>query len=107
MQWIVLSYLLAITTLILSVGRLGDKMGRRQLLILGIGLFTVSSFLCGIAPTLRLLIAARTLQGLGATIMMALTVALAGEIVPKSKTGSAMGLLGTMSAVGTTLGPSL
>jgi len=106
-QWIVLSYLLSITTMIVSVGRLGDKVGRRRLLVLGICLFTVSSALCGFSPTLGLLIVARTLQGLGAAIMMALTVALAGEIVPKSKTGSAMGMLGTMSAIGTTLGPSL
>ncbi|MEZ2226466.1 MFS transporter [Microcoleus sp.] len=106
-QWIVLAYLLAITTLIVSVGRLGDIMGRRRLLLVGICLFTVASLLCGVAPTLWLLIAARAAQGLGAAIMMALTVALVGEIVPKEKTGSAMGLLGTMSAIGTTLGPSL
>jgi MFS family permease len=53
------------------------------------------------------LIAARAVQGLGAAIMMALTVALVGETVPKEKIGSAMGLLGTMSAIGTTLGPSI
>jgi EmrB/QacA subfamily drug resistance transporter len=106
-QWIVLAYLLAITTLIVSVGRLGDIIGRRRLLLVGIGLFTVASLLCGVALTLSLLIAARAAQGLGAAVMMALTVALVGETVPKTKTGSAMGLLGTMSAVGTTLGPSL
>ena len=106
-QWIVLAYLLAITTLIVSVGRLGDILGRRRLLLFGIGLFTVASLLCGIAPTLWMLIAARAAQGLGAAIMMALTVAFAGETVPKGKIGSAMGLLGTMSAIGTTLGPSL
>jgi MFS family permease len=73
----------------------------------GIGIFTLASLLCGVAPTLWLLIAARAAQGLGAAIMMALTVALVGETVPKTRTGSAMGLLGTMSAIGTTLGPSL
>jgi len=106
-QWIVLAYLLAITTLIVSVGRLGDIVGRRRLLLGGICLFTVASLLCGVAPTLWLLIAARAAQGLGAAVMMALTVALVGETVPKTRTGSAMGLLGTMSAIGTTLGPSL
>lgn len=106
-QWIVLAYLLAITTLIVSAGRLGDIVGRRRLLLAGIGLFTAASLLCGVAPSLTLLIAGRALQGLGAAIMMALTVALAGEAVPKERTGSAMGLLGTMSAIGTTLGPSL
>jgi len=106
-QWVVLAYLLASTTLIVSVGRLGDIMGRRRLLLAGIFLFTVASVLCGVAPTLWLLIAARAVQGLAAAIMMVLTMAFVGETVPKAKTGSAMGLLGTMSAVGTALGPSL
>jgi EmrB/QacA subfamily drug resistance transporter len=106
-QWIVLAYLLAITTLIVSVGRLGDLTGRRRLLLTGIGVFTLASALCGFAPTLELLIAARALQGLGAAIMMALTLAFVGETVTKAKTGSAMGLLGTMSAIGTAMGPSL
>ena len=106
-QWVVLAYLLASTTLIVSVGRLGDITGRRRLLLVGIFLFTVASVLCGVAPALWLLIAARTAQGLGAAIMMALTMAFVGETVPKAKTGSAMGLLGTMSAIGTALGPSL
>ncbi|MBI5922365.1 MAG: MFS transporter [Betaproteobacteria bacterium] len=106
-QWVVLTYLLAMTLLIVSVGRFGDITGRRRLLLLGIFLFTVASILCGVSPTLWLLIAARALQGLGAAIMMSLSMALIGETVPKEKTGSAMGLLGTMSAMGTALGPSL
>jgi EmrB/QacA subfamily drug resistance transporter len=106
-QWVVLAYLLAITAVIVSVGRLGDLTGRRRLLLAGILLFTVASVGCALAPTLWLLIAARAAQGLGAAIMMALTMALVGETVPKEKTGSAMGLLGTMSAIGTALGPSL
>lgn len=106
-QWIVLAYLLAITTLIVSAGRLGDIIGRRRLMLTGIFVFTLASVLCGIAPTLWLLIAARAAQGLGAAIMMALTMAFVGDTVSKAKTGSAMGLLGTMSAIGTALGPSL
>jgi len=106
-QWIVLAYLLAITTLIVSVGRFGDLTGRRRLLLTGIGLFTLASALCGLASTLWMLIGARALQGLGAAIMMALTMAFVGETVTKAKTGSAMGLLGTMSAIGTAMGPSL
>ena len=57
-QWIVLSYLLAVTTLIVSVGRLGDLIGRRRLLLAGLSVFTAASLLCGVAPTLWLLIAA-------------------------------------------------
>ncbi|NWA08944.1 MFS transporter [Pseudomonas gingeri] len=106
-QWVVLAYLLAITTLIVSVGRLGDLLGRRRLLLSGIALFTAASALCGLAPTLGWLIGARALQGLGAAIMMALTLAFVGQTVPKARTGSAMGLLGSTSAIGTALGPSL
>ena len=106
-QWVVLAYLLAITTLIVSAGRLGDLIGRRRLLLAGLALFTLASGLSGLSPSLGLLIAARAVQGLGAAIMMALTMAMVGETVPKARTGSAMGLLGTMSAIGTALGPTL
>lgn len=106
-QWVVLAYLLAVTTLIVSVGRLGDLVGRRRLLLAGLLLFSVASALCGVAPSLWLLIAARAAQGLGAAVMMALAMALVGDMVPKEKTGRAMGLLGTMSAVGTAMGPTL
>ncbi|WP_340118305.1 MFS transporter [Pelagibius sp. 7325] len=106
-QWVVLAYLLAVTTLIVSAGRLGDQLGHRRVLLAGIAIFTSASALCGAAATLPMLIAARALQGLGAAILMALTLALVRETIAKDKTGSAMGLLGTMSAVGTALGPSL
>lgn len=106
-QWVVLAYLLAVTALIVSVGRLGDLVGRRRLLLAGIFLFTTASVFCGLAPTLGLLICARAAQGLAAAAMMSLTMAFVGEIVPRAQTGRAMGLLGTMSAVGTALGPSL
>ncbi len=106
-QWIVLAYLLAITTLIVSVGRLGDGFGRRRLLLIGIGIFTSASLACALAPGLGWLIGARAVQGVGAAIMFALTVALVADAVPKTRAGSAMGLLATMSATGTTLGPSL
>jgi EmrB/QacA subfamily drug resistance transporter len=106
-QWVILAYLLAATTLIVSVGRLGDIIGRRRLLLAGIFLYTVASVLCAVAPTFWLLIAGRAAQGLGGAIMMALSMAFVGETVSKARTGSAMGLLGTMSAIGTALGPSL
>jgi len=106
-QWVVLAYLVAVTSLIVGVGRLGDIYGRRRLLLAGILLFTAASALCGIAPTLWLLIAARMAQGVGAAAMMALTLAFVGETVPKARTGRAMGVLGAMSAIGTGLGPAL
>lgn len=106
-QWIVLAYLLAITTLIASAGRLGDQLGRRRVLLGGIGLFTLASLCCGLAPGLGWLLAARALQGLGAAVMLALSMALVGDALPKARTGAAMGWLASMSALGTTLGPAL
>lgn len=106
-QWVVLAYLLTVTSLIVSIGRLGDLFGRRRVMLAGIAVFTLASVLCSSATSLGLLITARLLQGLGAAAMMSLTMAFISETVPKEKTGSAMGLLGTMSAIGTALGPSL
>jgi MFS family permease len=106
-QWVVLAYLLATTTLIVGAGRLGDMLGRRRLLAAGIVLFTAASVLCGMAPSLWWLVAGRAAQGAGAAVMLALTLALVGGAVPKARIGSAIGMLGTLSAVGTALGPSL
>jgi len=106
-QWVVLSYLLAVTTLIVGVGRLGDLMGRRQLLLGGIAIFAVASAAAAFAPNLWALVVARAVQGLGAAVMMALAVASVSDVVPKERAGSAIGLLGTVSAIGTALGPSL
>ncbi|KAF0864356.1 MFS transporter [Pseudomonas sp. LD120] len=106
-QWIVLAYLLVMTTLITSAGRLGDLLGRRRLLLGGIALFTLASLLCGLAPGLGWLLAARALQGLGAAVTLPLSMAMVGDALPKARIGSAMGLLGSLSALGTTLGPSV
>ena len=106
-QWIVLAYLLAVTTLVVSVGQLGDMMGRRKLMLLGIAVFTLASTACGAASELWILIAARVAQGFGAAVMMALSMALVGETIPRERAGRAMGMLGSMSAIGTALGPSM
>ncbi len=105
--WVVLAYLVAVTTAVVGIGRLGDIVGRRRLLLAGITLFTLSSIAAGAAPALWLLIAARAAQGLGAAAMLVLTLAFVADTVPKASTGRAMGLLATMSAVGTALGPTL
>lgn len=106
-QWVVIAYLVIITAAIVGAGRLGDIAGRRQSMLAGIALFTAASAMAGVAPDLWFLVAARALQGLGAAVMMALTLAFVGEVVPKARTGRVMGVLGTMSAVGTASGPAL
>lgn len=106
-QWVVLAYLLAVTTALVVVGRLGDVFGRRRLMLAGMAVFVAGSLAAAAAGSLAWLVAARVVQGFGAAVMMALAMALVGDAVPKANTGRAMGLLGTMSAVGTALGPTL
>ena len=106
-QWVLVGYLLAITAAVVVFGRLGDVVGRRRSLRVALALYCAASIVCGLAPALSVVIVARVLQGLGAAGMMALTLAFVGDIVPKERAGSAMGLLGTVSSIGTALGPSL
>ncbi len=106
-QWVVLSYLLAITAVLVSVGHLGDRFGHRRVLLVGVLMFAVACALCSVAPSIGMLVTARALQGVGAAIMMAMTMALVAATVPKDQTGRVMGLLGTMSAIGTGLGPAV
>lgn len=106
-QWVVIAYLLALTALMVGVGRLGDALGRRRLLCGGVALFTGAAAAGALAPTLWALVVARALQGAGAAAMMVLTLAMVADAVPRAKAGAAMGWLGSVSAVGTALGPAL
>ncbi len=106
-QWVVLAYLAASTVMAVVAGRLGDRYGRRRLLLGGIALFGAGSLACGLAPTLAALVAARALQGCGASAMMALALPFVGDVLPAGRSGVAMGWLGTMSGAGTALGPTL
>ncbi|MDP8251048.1 MFS transporter [Pseudochrobactrum saccharolyticum] len=106
-QWIVLIYLLSVTIVIVLAGRCADLFGQRFILLTGLIIFTVSSLLCTAAPNLTLLIAARAIQGIGGAILMALPVSIIRGMVSGEQTGAAMGLLGSMSAIGTALGPAL
>ncbi|MBS7780560.1 MFS transporter [Acidovorax sp. CCYZU-2555] len=106
-QWVMLAYLLAVTATIVPAGRLGDLHGHRRVLMAGIALFTLASAAAALAPGLGWLTAARVAQGLGAAVLMSLPMSLAKGLVAQERMGAAMGLLGTMSAIGTALGPSV
>ncbi len=67
-EWVVTAYMLSFASLLLPAGALADRFGRKKLLIVGLSVFTVASLLCGSAPTLPVLIAARALQGAGAAM---------------------------------------
>ncbi|MCF7672948.1 MFS transporter [Bacillus subtilis] len=106
-QWVVLIYLLSVTISIVLAGRCADLFGQRFILLCGLTIFTASSLFCAIAPNLTTLIIARAIQGIGGAILMALPISVIRGMVSGERTGSAMGLLASMSAVGTALGPAL
>ncbi|WP_367715129.1 MFS transporter [Nitratireductor sp. GISD-1A_MAKvit] len=106
-QWVVLAYLISVTVTIVSAGRLGDLFGHRRVLLAGLVIFIAASVWSAMAPGLGALIAGRALQGMGGAILMALPMSIARDLVPADRLGTAMGLLGTTSASGTALGPSL
>jgi MFS family permease len=106
-QWVVLVYLMSVTMMIVSAGQLGDLFGHRRVLVSGLLVFVAASLLSAMATSLAQLIAGRALQGLGGAILIALPMSIARDMVPTKQLGTAMGILGTTSAVGTALGPSL
>lgn len=106
-QAVVVAYLAGLTAVVVVAGRLGDVHGLKRMLVAGLGLFAVASLVCGLAPSLPLLVAARAVQGIGAAFLMTLSMALIRETAGEARVGRAMGLLGTMSALGMALGPVL
>lgn len=106
-QWVVVGYLLAITVAVVEAGRMGDRFGYRRMLLAGVGLFAIAAGGASLAPGISWLIAARVAQGAGAALMMVLPLALLRGMIAQERLGRAVGLMGTMSAVGTALGPSL
>jgi len=106
-QWVLLAYLMAITVTIVLAGRLGDLFGHRPILLIGLSLFTLASLVCAMAENLSVLIIGRGGQGVGGAILMALPISIARHAVATQRLGAAMGMFGSMSAIGTALGPSL
>ena len=106
-EWVILAYLLVVTSLILTMARLGDMFGKKKFYTLGLGLFTAGSLLCGLAPGILWLIGFRALQGLGAVMMFALGAAIITEVFPPQQRGQALGIMGGIVSVGIAIGPSL
>jgi EmrB/QacA subfamily drug resistance transporter len=107
LQWVVIAYLLVIVALLLTAGRLGDMFGRKPVWQSGLLLFTLGSALCGMAPSITGLIAARSLQGVGAALLMALSPALLTAAFPATERGRALGMNALTVAVGVSTGPPL
>ncbi|MEJ2093381.1 MAG: MFS transporter [Syntrophobacterales bacterium] len=106
-EWVIISYLIVIASLLLILGRLSDILGHKLLWILGLSIFTLSSALCGAAPSLLHLVIFRALQGVGGAMIMALSPAMLTRAFPSNEWGRAMGLLALVVGVGTSAGPTL
>lgn len=106
-QWVVLSYLLVVTALVLGAARLGDMIGKKRLYLGGLIVFTISSLLCGLSPGVGWLIGFRALQGMGAVMISALGAALVTEAFPGSERGRALGIIGAVVSLGIALGPTV
>jgi EmrB/QacA subfamily drug resistance transporter len=106
-SWVVMSYQLTVTALLLVFGTLGDRIGIKRLFMLGYGLFTLSSLFCALSPTLGWLVASRALQGIGASILYALTPAMVPRYLPPDQRGPAFGALATAAALGISVGTPL
>ena len=106
-QWVILGYVLVITSLMLGVARLGDMVMKKKLYNWGLVVFTGASLLCGLAPSVGWLIAFRILQGTGSVVMQALGSAIIVEVFPPSERGRAMGIIGSIVSVGIASGPAI
>ncbi len=106
-RWVSLSYLLVLACTLIPVGRLADRLGRKLLYTQGFAVFTVGSLLCGLAPNLDWLIAARVLQALGAALLQANSIALITQSLPSRSLARGLGVQGAAQAIGLALGPAI
>ena len=107
LQWTVNGYLLSLAALILLGGSLGDRFGRRRLFVIGTVWFGVASLLCGLAPDVRTLVAARVLQGVGGALLTPGSLALLQASFPRADRGRAIGAWSGLGSVAAALGPFL
>jgi len=104
-QWVVNAYLLPLSALLLLGGALGDHFGRRRLLVIGTGIFAVTSLVCALAPTLPLLLAARAAQGIGAALLLPNSLALLNAAFSGEKRGRAVGIWAASGAAMAAVAP--
>ena len=101
LQWVVDAYTLALASVVLTAGSLADRLGRRRLFTIGLSIFTVASALCALAQDIVFLNSARAVQGVGAAIMFAVSLALLAHAFPGAKERA-----GALAAYGATIGAS-
>ena len=106
-EWVVTIYLLVLSGLLLTFGRLGDLRGHRSVYIIGFFIFVASSALCGFSPSAGALVLFRGIQAIGAAMLASNSPAILTGNFPASQRGQALGLSATMTYLGLTVGPSL
>jgi len=106
-EWVVLSYLIIISSLLLTFGRLGDLYSHKKIYIVGFAVFTIGSLLCALSPSIILLVIFRALQAIGAGMLMAMGPALITLNTPANKRGRFLGVIGVSVAIALSIGPVL
>ncbi|WP_321506086.1 MFS transporter [uncultured Methanoregula sp.] len=105
--WVIITYLLMMAGLLLVFGKLADRGHAKRLFLLGFLIFTLSSFACGISPSLDILLAARLVQGLGAAMIAAVAPLLCIRYLPGKMLGAALGVIAATSSIGFAAGPAI
>jgi EmrB/QacA subfamily drug resistance transporter len=105
LQWVVDAYTLLLAALTLTMGTLADRFGRRRLFVIGVGVFTLASLLCGLATSATFLHLARGLQGVGGAAMFATSLALIAQEFDPRERGTAFGLWGATTGFAVAVGP--
>ena len=105
LEWTVNAYVLAYAVLLLTGAALGDRLGRKRMFMIGIGVFTAGSAAAALSPSIGFLIAARAFQGVGAAIVTPLTLTLLAEAFPPEQRGLALGVWSAISGIGVAAGP--
>jgi EmrB/QacA subfamily drug resistance transporter len=105
LEWVVNAYALTFGVLLLSGGKLADLLGRRAIFVVGLVIFTASSLACGLATNAEVLIAARTVQGIGAALMNPATLSIIQATFPPRQRGMAIGIWAGVAAMALAIGP--
>ncbi|MEO6886783.1 MAG: MFS transporter [Jatrophihabitantaceae bacterium] len=106
-QWVSLTYLLTLAMLLIPIGAVSDRLGRKRIYLLGFAVFSAASIGCALAPTLAVLDGMRAVQGVGAAMLQANSVALVATSVPRMRLRTALGIQAAAQALGLALGPTL
>ena len=104
-QWVYEAYTLFLAALMLTGGALGDRFGRKRVFLIGVVLFTAGSIACGLAPSMRMLIAFRGLQGIGAALMVPGSLAIISAVFSDEERGKAIGTWSAFTSITMVVGP--